>query len=519
MHAHIERARGIFSSRQRTFDFDDLEILQQSLNFPEAAVYRELAWTSPRELLALLPPQHGQGSALLVRPIPAELAGTGQSSAAIACWRFQVSQSPRDPDATVLDVTCVAFDLPDWKRHAAAIIPNLAILLAPEHMLWQQHRPLSSKPALDLLPIPGEANSSSSATMREMMAFGTRAIVGRNDFAEQVGFLRACSDLLTTPPSALQGQVSFAAGFSKAIPGALIQWIDAEIEPQHMRASCGRSPRVNAVCSVVDVDRHIDSDLARRSMRESLAMAFNAELREPSDPSYGWRMMASRATCMAESASGALARHALSMVERLFASRTDSLDILRPLSRSPAGRHLLALRAGHALPIASPVEMDDAVDAVEETLATAKWLSGQFTWTPALAALSKAAIAALRQVVINCSASDVSVNATLLRKLSRAALCRQVVGTLIKANDCAVVRGIEQACEATAELTPALDVIRCKLAHDIFVALPQPMIRFGHANGFGSLRLSLPDSHARQQAPASGQHAQRSARRAPNPTT
>src|SRR6202035_2973131 len=93
-------------------------------------------------------------------------------------------------------------------------------------------RHTTPKLRLDLFDMPTVRISEwsrLSLVMLDALAAGERAIFGRESFTDEAAFFRACGELLAMLPPFLRGHASFAAGFTRPVAGAVIQWIDGPV--------------------------------------------------------------------------------------------------------------------------------------------------------------------------------------------------------------------------------------------------------------------------------------------------
>lgn len=461
-----------------------------------------LSTTSPSEVLQLLP-THTRRPAYLLRRV--SFTDRHQAAGGMASWSFRRLPLPAGSTEASdrLGVDSVLFEETDWTRNATAIISNLPDVLARKYFVSRDSQRTLPKPELDVLATPAAQISECSRlsfVMLDALAAGERAIFGRESFTDEIEFFRACGNLLAMLPAFLRGHASFAAGFTRPVAGALIQWIDGHVLPSKEGVLTAELVGRGAGLTTEEVSRRFRAP----SFADNIVGPPGSSHPEQEARSRFARVLAGDAQCpeaatcaMADDESAiapATIQSTASLVEALFASAPASESLL---ARSRAGRYLMTLQRGHSLPTSDAAAMEDSIDAVEQTLAAIKRLADRLGWTSGLEALSKAAITALRKLTIEKSDADIGINSSLLRAIARAPHCRRVVARLIALGDQAVTEGIEQACAVAKTISRQLRLARDKLAYELFLVEPSMRSVLTPAwreISIATVRLSLPPS-------------------------
>lgn len=504
---HFEQTRSVHS-REGALDFEDRLILRQSLHFPRLEMLRALSSTSLSEISQLLPTQTRR-PAYLVRQV--FLANERHHEVGgMAAWSFRPLPVGSAEPSDCLDIDSVLFEETDWARKATTIVSNMPDVLAPERFAGGDSRCAMPRPQLDLpaAPVRGISDCAPlSFVMLDALAAGERPIFGRESFADDLAFFRACGDLLAMLPPCLRGHASFAAGFTRPIAGALIQWIDGHVLPPKAGRLTAELAERGADLTTDEISRRFDAlpatdgtpdavagTRSEQKARGHFARVLADETPYPEAATCAWRTFTRAIADKQPAIALATMRRAESLVDALFVSASAPESLL---ARSRAGRHLLMMQRGCSLPTSDSAAIEDSIDAVEQALAAAKSLADQFGWTAGLEALSKAAITSLRKIAIEKSDTDIGINGGLLRAIARSPHFRRVVARLVGMGDVAVTEGIEQACAVAAKTSPQLRLARDKLAHEVFLvgpnlkSVPAPARR---EISLASVRLSLPRS-------------------------
>jgi hypothetical protein len=504
--AHFERTRSIHSG-MNLLNFEDFLVLRQSQDFPRFAMLQALSSTSPSEILQVLP-THARRPAYLLGSVSFAATDPRHAAGGMASWRFTRWPAPGDcaqpPDRLYAD--SLIFEETDWARNATTIISSLPNVSDPERFLGMDSRRTTQKLALDLFAVPAaRINQCSrlSLVMLDALATGERAIFGRESFTDDAAFFRACGELLAMLPPFLRGHASFAAGFTRPVAGALIQWIDGYVLPSKAGFFTAKlagedadltteqvSRRFRARCAADDTLGACGGGHPEEEARGRFARVLADEAQWPEPAGCAWRAFTSAMAEKQPTIALATMTSAASLVDALFAGASAPRS---ELARSNAGRYLLMLRRGCSLPASDSAAIEDSIGAIEQTLAAVKRLADRLGWTCGLEALSKASITALRKLTIEKSATDIGINGSLLRAIARAPHCRRVAARLIAMGDRAVCDGIEQACAVTETISRRLQVARDRLAHELF------LVESASTPAIASVRLS-PDATFRLQA-------------------
>nr|WP_157872509.1 hypothetical protein [Bradyrhizobium sp. ORS 278] len=506
---HFERACSPGFGALAPVDFEDCVVQRQSRDFPRSDMLQALSSTCLSEIQQLLP-SRARHQACLLRPLSFAATARAKPSMGMGCWSFTRSPAPSSmviQSDHPIEIDTVLFERADWARHAATITANMPQTLAPHAFIGAESRSDDPMPAFDLLARPVaqvKECSRLSFIMLDTLAAGERAIFGRESFPDTTEFFRACADLLAMLPPALRSHTSFAAGFSRPIAGALIQWIDDSVPPARPGALTAQLIGRDADLTTDDISRRFQAlstaddtvgahrvlcpDRAGRRRFASLSSGGGRR----AEVACAWQTFAGAIEDKQPTIAPALTQSAASLIATLFegASVPASLPAL-----SSAGRHLLMVRLGRPLPMADSAALEDSIDAIEQTLAAAKWLADRSGWTSSLDALSKASISALRRITIDRPDADIGINSSLVRAIARAPHCRRIVARLIGIGDQAVADAISEACTVAGTASSQLRSARDRLAHELF--LVAPVVKSAPRSprreiAIATVRLSLP---------------------------
>jgi hypothetical protein len=391
---------------------------------------------------------------------------------------------------------------------------NLREILAPARFIGADSRFMIPKPTIDLVPMPAtriRECAPLSFAMLDALAVGERAIFGRESFPSALSFFQACAHLLAMLPSHLRRHASFAAGFSRPIANVLIQWIDDRVLPSKPSILAAKLMRQGNDITVADVSRGfgelpilddiielLDNNSNERAVRSCFADILSSDAAPTDSCVCAWQTILSAMTKNQTAIPSTTMQAAASLVDGLFGSASASRS---PRLFSRAGLQLLKLRHNCPLSISNSLLIEDGIEEIEQTLAASKWLAERFGWTPSLDALSKAAIASLRRIMLERSDTDCGINASLVRAIARAPHCRRVVARLIGLGDRAVVDALAQACTIAEECSRRLRWTRDRLAHEVF------LIRSRRSSGPESTLHELRLANARLTFSADEDHA------------
>ncbi|MHC2566359.1 hypothetical protein [Bradyrhizobium liaoningense] len=465
---------------------DNWETVSQSRAFPPAACAQSRSFPiTPHEIRALIAPRRERRDAFLMRPMLYRSAHGYGRSCGMVLSRFRCSSEAALAVPSGLAAETIVLDSSDWARHAAGIVRNIPALSRPPDFSSNGR---SGLPAMAFdLPRISEIRirdcAPSSLAILDALAAGRRAVFGLQSFAEEGEFLLAVANAVALLPRSLRSDISVAAGFAKPVADALVQWIDGHVSPPRpgsLAAAVLRLPpemRAEEVSSCLfgvmaanDAslrpisDQGICEDVFQAHARNHLASVLG---RSPQSdypgsrtPSGIWQAVVRASFRQQGNISLELAQSAACVVDCTFgdAPRPNGMDFSQSVSRS--GGCIESLRTGMALAHADPAAVADSICAIEETLALAKIIANRLRWTPGLTAMTRRAIGELRKVVIGKPASDIGVNASLLRALERAPQCTHILAALVEADDRLVTRGIEQAVAALAPAAARLEKVR-----------------------------------------------------------
>jgi hypothetical protein len=442
------------------------------------------------EISTLVSPSQPRGALWINRP-PSQGQFEADDSAKLAVWRLRTCGDPprRDfhGDSVLFDV--LLFEMPDWRRHAACLIQNVGDLSVFEST---RESVASAAPLRNLcttfdipqMTLPRVRDCpSASFIILESLATGAQAVFGRESFSDERQFVEACAYAIAMLPPLQRGRISLAAGFTRPLPHVRVQWIDARVSAPpggKLAAMISALPAETATAAVCDhVSREIDAigrspacsprDSARRNsvghtgpadLPATICMTMStdrcgADLRQ---------QMASLATAVECASHGntAIPRDAAQgaaiFVDRYSSRDVDDLE--GELARSRFGRSLARLRAQERFPVGDPASITDSIEVVEELLAVVKLVANGHRWTDGLTALARAAIAALRKIVLDKPNDDRDVAACFLRSISCAPYCYHTIAAWLAADDPRGRASVENAIAATGQISQSLNLIR-----------------------------------------------------------
>jgi len=464
------------SRRHSARNLDDWEIVSQSRDFPVVASAQSRCFPiTPHEIRSLLAPRRERSGAVLMRPIVYQSDRGPERLYGMALSRLRCSSEASLANAPLsLEAESIVFDSSAWARHAVCIVRNISTLRLDGHSSDGSALPAM---AFDLPRMPEvrvRDCSPLSLAILDALACGRRAVFGLESFAEEGEFLLACANAVALLPRSLRPDISIAAGFTQAIPDALVQWIDGYVSPAQpgcLAADMLRLPeearadevssRLFGIIAANEVslrsinDQRIYEDVFQAHAKRRFASVLgrpsrlgNSAFPGSHSPSSVWRAVAEATSQQQRNISLELAKSAESLVDCAFghAPRPEGMDLALPAVSS--GGCIESLRTGTALAHSDPAAIADSICAIEETLALAKVVAGTLRWTPGLTTMTRRAIGALRKVVISKPDADFCTNASFLRALEQAPHCARIVAALIEADDRSVRRGVEQAVAA-----------------------------------------------------------------------
>jgi hypothetical protein len=430
-------------------------------------------------------------AALLIRPLLSSPANDWASGV----WRFhRLGSSASFRDAPRIEA--LLFSASDWSRSAPSAATTIDTLFAEANVRRRAapdggprslglHFDIPAKPLARI----GDCRASDLAMM-DSLARGERAIFGLESFASDREFLQACANVLAMLPPSLRASISLAAGFTRPVSGALIQWIDGRVSPPSPGPLAARIFELGLSRSVsypgqalfgerhagemareLLHDRRVSTDDFDDRARKCLARVF-ADAVEARSASSGpkavraWRSAVRTVVYLRRDITTELAADAALFVDRFMDRKGASCaDEMQPVYR--ADRTIAMVRDAYSLAAQDAAAIADSISAVEEILELGKAVSSKLAWTPGLTALVRTTIAALRRTAIEMSPTDASINAGFLRAIASAPHCSKVLAGMIRAGDGSLRAAVQQALSISALLSHHLDAIRSKVANEL----------------------------------------------------
>jgi len=503
----VDLRRGVLA------DVGKHETTRKSRDFPDPALWHLQVHrfaSGSTGIRALIAPQCGRRGAVLMRPIITICPDGSQRFCGMALRRFRSLVEEIDSGSARQFIECgsLIFAASDWRRHAPQIARHVIPTYIPEPTgndmsdadAFEMPRLTFDLPRRD--PIRLHEVPAASFAILDALASGQRAVFGTETFADDQEFLLAFALAVALVPAALWSDISVAAGFSKPLPDALVQWIGAKSisppQPGSITAAMAGLPRDTSaeqataeVFGGIAVDAMISGEIDetvitedpfedRARTRLTLGLGCPADF-QPTMPSQGLAALVQLLDDIARSrpnppATGISLQSAAAGVESCFGGNSQLGEMTPALTNFRWCHALARLCDGQPFPLGDPVGVSESLTELEIIFVGAHLVGDAVGWTSGLEALSKAAITALRSVCVEKPARDANVGMAFLLALARAGHALEIVGKMIAAGDGAVRAGIESALIATALLSGELDALRPRLVRELLgVAPAQPL--------------------------------------------
>lgn len=452
------------------------------------------------EMEALIAPQCGSRGALLMRPIIAVAEEDTPRFCGMALQRIRIIAEPPHCASPRRFAECgsLVFGAADWHRHAPSIVRHVVADYVPEPTRSDLADAFALPRLIFDFPRDNPASvgeiSPASLAILDALARGQRAVFGSESFASDHQFLHACAHAIALLPAGLRGNLSIAAGFTKPLPDALIQWVGAVMSsppsPGALAATIAGLPldtpldeaRITRAEMIKPMawgeigDDPLDDDTfqhkALERLRAALGVTAAPAAEETADPFMRLTTVLERVASGRTAPLGSeAARQAVRAVDACF-FEPGRTEIPQHFATSRWGQTICRLRDGHTLPSANPVEVAQSLADIEAMLAGVAAIADAMRWTEGLELMSKAAIAALRAVIIDKPHADANIGAAFLLSLARIPNSLHVVAELIGAGDRPVRSGVEYALMATALLSGEIDEVRPGLIGELLSSSP-----------------------------------------------